>query len=335
MAVKQNKHSIFSQNQERPRTENPLSKQPSPSFHTRLLKDYLDGLRIEAGLAVNTLTAYERDLRKLIQFFEQIGIHHVRDVTPSTLTDFLEYLRKERLSPTSVARCLAATRGFFRFLSETGIVHGNGPQVPRAPKAWERLPKTLTETEVTKLLDFPVGTSPEELRNIAMVELLYATGLRVSELITLTIAQVNLEVGYLTTTGKRNKQRIVPLGDQANNRLQRYVRHARAPLLRTRESAMLFVTRRGKPFTRQGFWKLLRGMATRAGMTKPLSPHMLRHSFATHLLEHGADLRAVQMMLGHADISTTQIYTHVERARLKRIHDELFPRKRRQKHQEA
>ncbi len=301
----------------------------TPSHYDQLLDTYLDTLTIEAGLAINTLAAYRRDLKQFQHFLEQAKIHDLVNVTPPTFMEFLEYLRKAQLSPTSVARCLAATRGFFRFLVETGELPGNGPQIPRAPKAWERLPKTLTEAEVMKLLNLPVGTSPEELRNIAMVELLYATGLRVSELITLELAKINLEVGYVLATGKRNKQRIVPIGDQARDCLVIYIRDARAALLRTQTSTILFVTRRGKPFTRQGFWKLLQVMGRRAGITKPLSPHMLRHSFATHLLEHGADLRAVQMMLGHADISTTQIYTHVEQARLKRIHTDLFPRKHR------
>ena len=192
-----------------------------------------------------------------------------------------------------------------------------------------RLPKTLSEGEVTNLLELPVSQGNEDLRDSAMVELLYATGLRVSELIGLELSNLNLEIGYVLATGKRDKQRVVPIGDKARNILQHYLTSARPAILKKKLSKALFITRLGRSFTRQGFWKLLRARAKRAGIFKSLSPHMLRHSFATHLLEHGADLRSVQMMLGHASITTTQIYTHVEQARLKRIHTELFPRKRR------
>ena len=184
--------------------------------------------------------------------------------------------------------------------------------------------------EVTSLLELPENESPEELRDGAMTELLYATGLRVSELINVDLAQVNLEVGHVLATGKRDKQRIVPIGETARRKIERYCQKARPVLLKQNNSSALFITRRGKPMTRQSFWIILRRRALRAGINKRISPHMLRHSFATHLLDHGADLRAVQMMLGHADISTTQIYTHVEQRRLKEVHATYFPRTKRQ-----
>lgn len=200
-----------------------------------------------------------------------------------------------------------------------------------APRPWVKLPRTLTQNEVTKLLELADGSRPEEQRNAAMVELLYATGLRVSELVNLELSQLNLAVGYVLASGKGAKQRVVPIGDLARRKVGAYLETARGMLVKRRESPNVFVTRRGGKLTRQGFWKLLRLRARRAGMSKPISPHMLRHSFATHLLDHGADLRSVQAMLGHARISTTQIYTHVERKRLKRLHSTLFPRKQRRR----
>jgi integrase/recombinase XerD len=187
----------------------------------------------------------------------------------------------------------------------------------------------LSEVEVTRLLNLPIMNKREDPRDAAMVELLYATGLRVSELIKLELAHLNLDVGFLHATGKRDKQRVVPIGDKARELVNHYIRSIRPVFVKKRLSPALFLTRLGRPFTRQGFWKILKARATRAGITKPVSPHMLRHSFATHLLDHGADLRSVQMMLGHASIATTQIYTHVEQARLKKVHDQFFPRKQR------
>jgi integrase/recombinase XerD len=198
-----------------------------------------------------------------------------------------------------------------------------------------RLPKTLTQLDVTHLLELADGSRPEGRRDAAMLELLYATGLRVSELVNLRLSQLNLAVGYVLAAGKGAKQRVVPMGDVARQKIRLYLDKTRGALLKKRESQHVFVTRRGRPMSRQGFWKLLRARAKQAGITKPISPHMLRHSFATHLLDRGADLRSVQAMLGHASISTTQIYTHVERARLKRLHSDLFPRKSRRRDRTA
>lgn len=296
-----------------------------------LIDSYLAILKVEGGVAGNTWLAYRRDLSKLKRYLTSVGVSEPMEVTASVFIGFLEYLRQQDLSPGSVARCLAAIRGFYRFLSEDKGLPGMLAQLPASPKQWSKLPKILSETEVTNLLEIPVGPGPEEQRDASMIELLYATGLRVSELISLELQHLNLEVGYVLATGKGDKQRVVPMGEQARQHVDYYCQQARPALLKSRITRAVFVSRRGRPLTRQGFWKILKARAVRAGIAKPISPHMLRHSFATHLLEHGADLRAVQMMLGHSDISTTQIYTHVEQGRLKRVHSDLFPRKQRKR----
>ncbi|UCE63468.1 MAG: site-specific tyrosine recombinase XerD [Nitrospirota bacterium] len=293
-----------------------------------LIEQYLTSLRVEGGLAQNTLAAYRRDLQKLEHFLKYKGNANPTNISKELLQGFLAYLKTTGLSPSSVSRCLAAVRGFYRFYGIEQEKPGIFSPLTSSPKRWMRLPKILSEAEVTNLLELPISQGHEDLRDSAMVELLYATGLRVSELISLELSHLNLEIGYVLATGKRDKQRVVPIGDKSRKVLTRYLSEARPGLLKKKMSQSLFVTRLGRPFTRQGFWKVLRGRAQRAGITKSISPHMLRHSFATHLLEHGADLRSVQMMLGHSSITTTQIYTHVEQARLKRIHSELFPRKR-------
>ena len=297
-----------------------------------LIDRYLAEIRIESGLAGNTLDAYRRDLTKLQDYLSTLRIAAPSDVTRQTMSGFLAHLKRSKLSPTSIARCLAALRGFYRFLLRERLIHENPLRTVEAPRRWTRLPRTLTQRDIVRLLDLK-GRSrdAEETRDAAMVELLYATGLRVSELVNLELSHLNLAVGYLLATGKGGKQRVVPIGDMARQKIETYLQKARAILLRHRECRHLFVTRRGKKLTRQCFWKLLRSRARQAGITQPISPHMLRHSFATHLLDHGADLRSVQAMLGHAKISTTQIYTHVEHERLKRLHAEFFPRKHRRR----
>lgn len=291
-----------------------------------LAERYLRHLRVEGGLSVNTVEAYRRDLSKFQSYMQCTGAVPLRQLTAETVTGFLRSLHEAKLSRASSVRCLSAIRGWFRFLMQEKMIEESPaiglPSIARGV----RLPKTLSQHEVTALLDLAAVPSLEDLRDRAMVELLYATGLRVSELVTAEVAQVNLDVGYLRVTGKGAKQRVVPMGEGARQLLRQYVDEARPKLLKQRASRYVFVSRRGGPLTRQGFWKLLRLRAQRAGITRVLSPHMLRHSFATHLLEGGADLRSVQVMLGHANIVTTQIYTHVERGRLKRVHDACFPR---------
>ncbi len=294
-----------------------------------LMDEYLMMLQVESGCAGNTLAAYRRDLRKLVDFFQQEGVTDLQALTKPLWVQFLGSLKTAGLSSSSIARCLAAVRGFYKHLA---MAQGNNVVegiLKGTPKQWVQLPKLLSEAEVTRLLNLPALDQRDDRRDAAMVELLYATGLRVSELVTLELADLNLDVGFLQATGKRDKQRIVPIGQKARDLVAYYIQAIRPQYLKRCITQSLFLTRLGRSFTRQGFWKVLKGRAVRAGINKPLSPHMLRHSFATHLLDHGADLRSVQMMLGHASIATTQIYTHVEHTRLKKIHDSFFPRKQR------
>lgn len=292
---------------------------------------YLTMLQVEGGYAANTIEGYRRDLRKLVNFFRIREIHDPKHLSKPLWFQFLSSLKAEGLSSSSIARCLASVRGFYKSLDAGKDDATFEGMLKGTPKQWSQLPKLLSEGEVTRLLNLPIMDNREDPRDAAMVELLYATGLRVSELVHLELGHLNLDVGFLQATGKRDKQRVIPIGDKARELVTHYIQFIRPLFVKKRVSRALFLTRLGRPFTRQGFWKILKARATRAGIAKPISPHMLRHSFATHLLDHGADLRSVQMMLGHASIATTQIYTHVEQARLKRVHDEYFPRKQRTK----
>jgi integrase/recombinase XerD len=243
------------------------------------------------------------------------------------LERFVDHLMGEGLSPRSVARTVAAVRGFYRFAVLAQHIGINPSDDLQAPRAWPALPKFLGVEDVERLITQPDVSTPRGLRDRALIEVLYATGLRVSELIRLRASDLNLEAGYLSTTGKGNKQRIVPIGDQAAQWLMKYIRDGRPALLRKRSSPWLFVNaKQGGSLSRVGFWKILKAYGRKAGISRMLSPHVLRHSFATHLLEHGADLRSIQMMLGHADLSTTQIYTHVLEARLRAVYDRFHPR---------
>jgi integrase/recombinase XerD len=294
-----------------------------------LVARYLNHVRVEGGLSRNTVEAYRRDLVKFQRYLRLHKIGRLRDVTPDTVRAFLSSLHALKLSPVSSARCLSALRGWLRFLREEHIIDEHPALDIASARRGTRLPKTLSRQQVAALLDVPLQATPEDRRDHVMLELLYATGLRVSELVGLELTQVNMEVGYLRVTGKGSKERIVPMGEPARRLLLEYVEAVRPQLLRHRSSRVLFVSRRGTKLTRQAFWKSLRARARRAGLNQPVSPHMLRHSFATHLLGGGADLRSVQTMLGHADIATTQIYTHVERERLKEVHATYFPRQAR------
>lgn len=291
-----------------------------------LVERYLRELRIENGLAINTIESYRRDLAK---FQRHLARHRFRmsDAVGSPLVvAFLGSLRTQPLAPASIARVLSALRGWFRFLVRERLVETSPLREVIASHRAVRLPKTLTMSEVTQLLDLPAGSMIEGRRDQAMLELMYASGLRVSELVGLAVSQIDLNAGYLRVLGKGAKERVVPMGQQARDLLAEYLAQVRPVLLNGRLSRALFVSRRAQALTRQACWKLLRLRARRAGITKAISPHMLRHSFATHLLEGGADLRAVQTMLGHSDIATTQIYTHVERSHLKQVHRRYFPR---------
>lgn len=299
---------------------------PSTALLDPLVERYLTQLRVEGGLATNTVEAYRRDLFRLQQ---HLLMHRLRmnDVVSSqVIRSFLAALKQESLATSSVARILSATRGWYRFLVRERVLEGNPLREVAVARRAVRLPKTLTRPEVTALLELPLRDRVEDQRDRVMVELLYASGLRVSELVGLTLSQVDLSLGCLRVLGKGTKERMVPMGQIARDLLREYLDHIRPVLLKRRSTRVLFVSRRGQGLTRQACWKLLLQRARRAGITKSISPHMLRHSFATHLLEGGADLRAVQTMLGHADIATTQIYTHVERSRLKHVHKQFFPR---------
>jgi integrase/recombinase XerD len=294
-----------------------------------LVERYLGQLRVEGGLASNTLEAYRRDLARLQQFLGRrrapVGSWIPREV----MVGFLTSLKQERLSAASIARIVSALRGWYRFLVREGLAEKSPVRDLTPARRTRRLPRTLTLREVTALLDLPALRSFEDRRDRAMLELLYASGLRVSELVGLEASQVDFDLGCVRVRGKGSKERLVPMGQSAHDRLSEYLTDVRPAFLKGRSSRALFVSRRGGALTRQAFWKLLRHRARRAGIAKAISPHMLRHSFATHLLEGGADLRSVQAMLGHANIATTQIYTHVERSRLTQVHQRFFPRQRR------
>ena len=289
--------------------------------------EYLAHLRFERRLADHTVESYARDLRELAEYAAG------RERTPEGLSrKDLEALVREQMSmgkaPRSVARLIACIRGFYRFLTVHQHIVENPAIDLQAPRAWKVLPRVLAAEDVERLLNAPDTRTPRGLRDRALIELLYATGLRVSELVALRPQDLHLEAGYLTTTGKGQKQRLVPVGDEAGQWVLRYARDARPVLLGTRTSPRLFVNARGggPGITRVGFWKILKGYGKALGIGAQISPHVLRHSFATHLLERGADLRAIQMMLGHADLSTTQIYTHILDARMRALYDRFHPR---------
>ena len=289
----------------------------------RVVGRYLDTLSLERGLAGKTVEAYGRDLRRLGS--ELAG----RGTDPLTadqrqLSEHLQGMRRRGLSPRTVNRALISIRGFYSHLVEMAE-RADNPAVNLAPaRLWRRLPKVLSEQEVGKLLAAPDVAAPLGLRDKAMLELLYATGLRVSELVGLSLSQLRLEVGFLIAFGKGSRERVVPVGESAERWLGRYLEEVR-PALSVGRHEVVFVNRRGGPLSRQGFWKILKGYGLAVGLPS-LSPHVMRHSFATHLLEHGADLRAVQVMLGHSDISTTQIYTHIHERRLRDLYDRFHPR---------
>jgi integrase/recombinase XerD len=291
------------------------------------LDAYLTHLTVERRLAANSIEGYSRDLGGLADFADRQG-KRIEDLARPDLESFVRDLMAEGRSPRSVARAVACYRGFFRFLVIDGRLKSSPAADLRPPRAWKVLPRFLAVDEVDRLMAQPMVNTPRGLRDRALIELLYATGMRVSELLSLRPADVNLEASYLTCTGKGDKQRIVPIGDEAADWVEKYVQQSRPALLGKRRSARLFVNARGggPGLTRVGFWKILKGYALQAGLNRDLSPHMLRHSFATHLLERGADLRAIQMMLGHADLSTTQIYTHVLEQRMRSVYDRFHPR---------
>jgi len=288
--------------------------------------DFLAYLELERNLSANTVAAYARDLADFENFLREGGIASFEEVGPEEIMSFLAELRARGLSARSVARKLSALKTFYRYLElERGLARNplllvEGPKLPRT------LPKVLTVEEVERLIKAPDLSTPQGLRDRAMLETLYATGMRVSELVRLTFAQLNLSAGFVRVYGKGAKERLIPLGDLAREYLERYLREARPILSQGRDTPFVFLNRHGQPLTRQRFWQIIKDYARRVGITSEISPHVLRHSFATHLLERGADLRAVQMMLGHASLATTQIYTHLDVGNLRAVHEKHHPR---------
>jgi integrase/recombinase XerD len=287
---------------------------------------FLGYLAVERGLAANSRLAYSRDLARYLDFLESLGRSEPAEVTPADIASFLARLKDGGLAPASRARSLSAIRMFHKFLMIEKYCDGSPAAIIEAPRTLHRLPEFLSSGEVDRLFAACAGTSGEDLRDRAMLELLYATGLRVSELVGLKLREVNLDVGYLMVVGKGDKERLVPIGESARCHVREYIEAVRWRLDPQGHNPHLFLSRLGDAMSRQAFWNLIKKRAAIAGIVRHISPHTLRHSFATHLLENGADLRSVQIMLGHADLSSTQIYTHVTRERLKKLHEQIHPR---------
>ncbi len=293
-------------------------------MHT-LVEQFLDALWLERGLAEQTLAAYRSDLEKLEAWLDERG-HSLLTLQSAVLHDYLAWRLEQGFKATSTARLLSALRRFYQYLIREQLREEDPTALLLGPKLPQRLPKDLSEAQVEALLQEPNPDEPLELRDKAMLELLYASGLRVSELVGLTMENISLRQGVVRVVGKGSKERLVPLGEEAMHWVACFLREGRGALLGTSSSDVLFPSSRAQQMTRQTFWHRIKLYAERAGIAVELSPHTLRHAFATHLLNHGADLRVVQMLLGHADLSTTQIYTHVARERLKALHQEFHPR---------
>lgn len=289
-----------------------------------LLDQFMNQLKVERGLSANTLAAYSHDLLTFFDFLGRKGVAPL-EVTQDDLIAFVGE-KRPHLSARSLARCLVSIRMFYRFCVSEEKIETNPARLLGIPKLHQHLPDILSRDEVEALLSQPDVQTVLGKRDKAMLELLYATGLRVTELIDLRVNNINLDAGFVRTMGKGSKERIVPMGSQAMDALRQYLGGGRASLLKRGGSSCLFLSSRGRSMTRQGFWKIIKGYALKAGIVRRVTPHTLRHSFATHLLEGGADLRSVQVMLGHSDISTTQIYTHVAREKLRSIHEKYHPR---------
>ena len=291
-----------------------------------LADQFINYLVVEKGLADNTVAAYSADLAVYLGFLKSETVTNIRDSDTAVVLKHLIALRNSGLGPRSRARHLVTIRGFYRFLVQEGILENNPAKMVDLPKTGRKLPAILKVEQVVRLLNTPDPSTPKGLRDGAMLELLYAAGLRVSELVQMVVTDLNLEACFVRVLGKGSKERVVPIGRNAQSRLGLYIASARPILSKGTPSAYLFVGRRGQPMTRQGFWKILKLNALKSGISENITPHTLRHSFASHLLERGADLRSVQVMLGHVDISTTQIYTHVAPERLKAVHTQYHPR---------
>jgi len=291
--------------------------------NTDLIDQFIDALWLESGLSKNTLSAYRSDMNRFCVVLDGVSL---LDVTQSEGQKLLSVLLAEGAKGSSSARVLSTLRRFYRYQIRQNTIQTDPCAQVLSPKQGRPLPKALSEQQVEDLLNAPQIETTLGLRDRAMLETLYATGLRVSELVALTMLEINLDVGVVRIVGKGNKERLVPLGEQAVDWIERYLANSRADLLKQKQSDSVFVTARGSSMTRQAFWHLIKRHALNAGIAQGLSPHTLRHAFATHLINHGADLRSVQMLLGHADLSTTQIYTHIARERLQSLHAQHHPR---------
>jgi len=298
-----------------------------------LVEQFLDYLSLERGLSANTRLAYGDDLTRFVRYIEGRGVKSFNQVTRKQLLDYLLAEKERGLRVNSISRRLVAIKIFFRYLQQESLLARNVAEVMDTPRLWKILPEVMSPREVERLLEAPAGTDNPSIRDRALLELMYATGLRVSEAAALTIDDIHFDEGYIRCTGKGNKVRVVPFGDKARTCLQRYLAEAR-PLFAAKgknraedkSSRHVFLTYRAKRFSRKGIWKLIRNYARKAGITHRVSPHTMRHSFASHLLANGAPLRVIQEMLGHADIATTQVYTHIDQGRLKSVHEKFHPR---------
>ena len=293
---------------------------------TPLIDEFCDALWLQDGLSKNTLDSYRRDLTQFASWLETQQGRRLLDGNGADIQSYLGYQFRKKTRASSAARLLSSLKRFYRYSLRQGRIKADPTLKINSPKLPRSLPKSLTEDDVENLLAAPPVEKALGLRDKAMLEMIYASGLRVSELVALKLVQVSQDMGVVRVMGKGSKERLVPLGEEALAWVRRYLKEARPGLLRRRSSDDLFITARGAAMTRQMFWHLLRRYALKAGLRKPISPHTLRHAFATHLLNHGADLRVVQLLLGHSDISTTQIYTHVARERLKQLHAKHHPR---------
>jgi len=291
-----------------------------------LLNEFLNYLSVERGLSKNTILAYRRDLNKYIEFLERRKVGSIENVTRRMISSYLLELKDGGLSANSISRNLVAIKVFHRFLAAEGYIKDDVTSVIESPRLWKRLPEVLTIKEVESLLAQPDLTRWIGVRDKAILELMYATGVRVEELSNLKVDDLNMDVGFIRCIGKGGKERIVPMGKEAVRAVKKYLEKVRSKLARGANSPGLFLSRFGRKISRQTFWKLIKRYALCAKIRKPITPHTLRHSFATHLLERGADLRVIQELLGHADVSSTQIYTHVDKDRLKSIHHKYHPR---------
>ncbi|HLF17324.1 MAG TPA: site-specific tyrosine recombinase XerD [Candidatus Omnitrophota bacterium] len=290
------------------------------------IEEFIDYLAVERGLSQNTLLAYRRDLNKYISYLDHQGVKDLSYISRNHISNFMYDQKRQDLSTNSICRALAALKTFHKFLVRERLAKEDPTSLVDTPKLWKKVPDVLTTQEIEAIIDATKGRRWQAIRDKAILELFYASGMRVSELVNLKLDSVNLELGYVRCIGKGRKERIIPIGKRAREAVERYCRDIRKKQVKDEMNMTLFLSRLGKKISRQSIWKIIKQYARKANIKKVIKPHTLRHSFATHLLEHGADLRSVQEMLGHADISTTQIYTHVDKERLKSIHKEFHPR---------